>query len=105
MDGVDGNDVNGEKDDCNVAEDYGNVVTDDDAEGKDHRGNVEDDGIDNGNDRGHPALAKLERDSVNPLMDRVNFSFLILLIKMIISIIFVVRIIIFSGQSSDELSS
>ena len=42
--------------------------------------------------REHPALAKLEGDSVNPLMDRVNSSFIILLIKIIIFIIFQVKI-------------
>ena len=47
--------------------------------------------------REHPALAKLEGDSVNPLMDRVNSSFIILRIKIIIFIIFLVKITIFSG--------
>ena len=99
------NDVNDEEDDDNVAEDdckdgdkggtpdddnYGNVVEED---GNDDRGDAEDDGIDKGDCREHPALAKLERDSVNPLMDRV---FLILLIKIII---FIIHFII--GPSGD----
>ena len=78
------------EDDCKAGNKYGkddgNVV---EKDGNDDRDDVEDDGIDKGDCREHPALAKLERDSVNPLMDRV---FLILLIKIIFFIIhFIIR--------------
>ena len=77
----------------------GNVVEDD---GKDDWRVVEDGGDDDVDDRDHPALAKLERESVNPLMDRVSISsLLLLLIKIIIFIISVIKIIIFNGQPSD----